>query len=363
MGIIQYLKDYYYQLPLLVQVVWLLIFFFILYILILISYIGFIRGALRSKNKERIVYKRFFEDLLFKYIVASSAEERDIILVKFNRQISKKFRRKVLVSSLFGVMMQVSGEKEESVKKIYSESGLEQLAIKDLKIANKWNVIAGALVELMRFKIDSDEAKNYAKRYINHEREEVRRKAHLYLISLFGFKGLFFLDELTEGLSEWIQIQLLENLRKFDDREMEGLHSWLQSKNDTVVLFALKLARIYKRSEVKDDLFELLSHENVNIRTYTIIVLVSLLGSEAKERIRPKFNALALEEKICFLELLEKEATPEDILLAKENLQNENLELSFLAQKIIAINNSLTMESLNDLQSRQLSSVALKSKK
>lgn len=363
MGIIQYLKDYYYQLPLLIQVVWLLIVFFTLYIFILISYIGFIRSSLRNKNKERIIYKRFFEDLLFKYIVATDPEEREAILIKFNEQISKKFRRKVLVSGLFGIMEQVSGEKEGLVKKIYRESGLEQLAIEDLKTTNKWDVIAGALVELMRFKIDSDETKNYAKRYINHEREEVRRKAHLYLISLFGFKGLFFLDELTERLSEWIQIQLLENLRKFDDREMENLHSWLQSKNDTVVLFALKLARIYKRSEVKDDLFELLDHENVNIRTYTITVLVNLFGNEAKERIRPKFNALSLEEKICFLELLEKEATPEDVSLAKENLHNENTELHFLAQKIIATNSPLTIENSGYLQSAQFSPVALKSKK
>ncbi|MFH4963412.1 hypothetical protein V8G69_00280 [Gaetbulibacter sp. M235] len=359
----QNIYEYYNSFPLLIKLVWVLIGVLSSIILILIIYLKLIRLTLRSKHTEDIKFKREYEALLVQYLYSGDETEtltnpQNEIINQLKASIKTKARRKIIVSVLYELMNEVSGEMSDSIKIFYNEIGLVNYAFERLK-SKKWNVIAKGIGELRRFGID--EASHKIAPFINHPRSEVRNETHIYMVNLFLFEGLSFLDELKTILSEWIQIQLLETLQKFDNQEICDIRPWLKSKNDSVVLFALKLAQIYNQFEVKGTLMELLSHANKEVRVNAIDVLSHLYGIEAKEMLKANFRNLSLEEQISFFELLEKLVVPDDEPFVEAHLFHKNFEIQLLALKILKEINIDKYMGLTKLSEEEKSPAMIKS--
>ncbi len=331
--LINYFKDF----PVLVKIAWITSSILTLAIAILTVYLKLIRAFLRKKEEEDTKYRNEYEILLIEYLYSENEESinneiQESIIQKLRASIHIKSKRKIIISLLYNLMNEVSGEMSESIKTLYYKTGLIDYALERLE-NKKWHIIAKSIGELMRFQID--EAHNTISKFITHSRMEVRKETQLYLVSMFRFKGLSFLNNLTTPLSEWAQIQLLETLQKFDDQQICDIKPWLKSTNDSVVLFALKLAHIYKQFEVKDNLIELLSHRSKKIRISSIEVLTHLYGIEAKEMLKTNFNELSLEEQISFFGMLEKLVVPSDEPFIEEHLFHKNFEIQLLALKIL----------------------------
>lgn len=333
----QNIYEYYNNFPLLIKLVWVLSIILILAIIILTIYLKIIRLTLRNRRAEDLKFKSEYEALLVQYLYAGD-ETRTLtnsqkeIIAQIKESIKVQSRRKIVVSVLYDLMNEVSGEMSDSIKTFYNKTGLVNYAIERLK-SKKWNVIAKGIGELRCFRIE--EVSHKVAPFINHPRIEVRKETHIYMVNLFLFEGLSFLDELKTPLSEWVQIQFLETLQKFDNQEICDIRPWLKSTNDSVVLFALKLAQIYNQFEVKNTLMELLSHNNKEVRVSTINVLSNLYGIEAKEMLKANFNNLSLEEQVSFFELLEKLVMPNDEPFVEAHLFHKNFDIQLLALKIL----------------------------
>ena len=157
----------------------------------------------------------------------------------------------------------------------------------------------------------------------------------MYLVKIFHFKGLDFLNVIKTTLSEWDQIQLLEILQKFDNQHIPDINPWLESINDSVVLFALKLAKIYNQYESKNYLIALLKHPNATIRIDSINVLNHLNVMEAVPMLKNDFVNITLEEQIAFFRMLENIASENDALFVFENINNVHFEIKVSANKIM----------------------------
>jgi hypothetical protein len=197
--------------------------------------------------------------------------------------------------------------------------------------------VAKAIRELAQFHVK--EVNNQIVIYVNNPNKEVRKEVQLYLVTLFHFDGLKFLDVLQTQLSEWDQIQLLEVLQRFDEQEIPEINPWLKSENNSVVAFALKLAKIYNQFEAKDTLLELLAHPQKKIRVEAIHVLSHLQVVEAKEMLKNNFDKLSLEEQIAFFKLLENVYETSDESFLQEHIQHKNFEIKVSALKIFKILN------------------------
>ena len=172
------------------------------------------------------------------------------------------------------------------------------------KLKNRnWYIIAKGIRELMQFHIQ--DAHSDIIEYANHYKSEVRKEVQFYLVSLFHFKGLDFLDNLEVSLSEWDQIQLLEVLQKGESQEMCNVKPWLKSKNDSVVIFALKLVRIYNQFEVIEELIKLVNHPSEKVRIELILVLSYLNIFDAKDSLKDTFNRKSTQEQIAIFQLFE----------------------------------------------------------
>jgi hypothetical protein len=309
-----------------------------------------LRGRLRKNEKTVAEYHKEYESDLITYLYAGNeeveiSEDQQLIIDKLRICASDDFKRRIIVSTLLRLRNEISGEMADAIQKLYFQSGLISYALKRLK-SKKWYVVAKGIRELTQLHVKDVEDKIVL--LVNHPKKEIRKEVQLYLVTLFHFEGLKFLDVLQTQLSEWDQIQLLEVLQRFDEQEIPDINPWLKSSNESVVAFALKLAKIYNQFEVKDALIELLSHHLKKIRVDAIHVLSHLQAFEAKAVLKNNFDKLSQEEQIEFLKLLENlcEISDEPFLLAQTTHQNFEIKLSAL--KILKTLAYEKFESLRD---------------
>lgn len=335
----QYVIDYFENSPPIIQLVWIVSGIFFVIIIFLIIYLKYLRYYLRKNEKIGAQYKKEYESQLISYLYAGNEEEeisveQQEIINKLKSCITDKFKRRIVVSTLVRLRNEISGEMAEAIQKLYFQTGLINYALPRLK-SKKWYIVAKGIKELKQFQVK--EVYNEIVIHVNHPKREVRNESQLYLVTLFHFEGLKFLDVLQTPLSEWDQIQLLEVLQKFDDQEIPDIKPWLKSTNDSVAIFALKLAKIYNQFEAKEALIELLNHKNKKIRVDVIQVLSDLQAVEAKSILKNNFKKLSIEEQIAFFKLLENiyESTDESFLLA--HVAHKNFEIKLAALKILKI--------------------------
>lgn len=344
----KYLLEYFNNVPFVIQVVLLASCFLFCTIIILMIYLKLLRTHLRSKEKITARFSNKNEVLLITYLYAESESdgvnlERKKVIDKLKRGITNTFKREVIISSLLKLKNEISGEMEDSIQDLYSEIGLKDYALTKLH-EKKWDVIAGGIRELTLFNVK--EAHSEIIKHINHPKREIRKEVQLYLVNLFNFEGLVFLNNLKTSLTEWDQIQLLEELQKFDNQQIPDISQWLKSDNDSVVLFALKLAKIYNQFETKDLLIDMLNHKSQKVRLALIPVLDYLLILESKEVLKNNFSKRSRDEKIAIFKLLENLAEASDEPFILQYIRHEIFEIRLSALKILKSINLTKFESL-----------------
>jgi len=344
----QHLLTYLEQLPLLVKVVWILIGFLIIFIILLIFYLKYLRGYLRKKEAISKMLFTEYEANLINFLYSQTEEEineeQQIIVDKMKTCITNKFKRKIFISVMSKLKNDISGEMADSINNLYIKTNLINHSIAKLK-SNKWYVITAGIKELNLFEITN--VFEQVKKHENHPKQEVRNEVQLYFVSLFHFKGLDFLNTLKSSISEWNQIQLLEILQKFDDQEISDITPWLKSGNESVVLFSLKLAKIYNQFQIIDTLLELLNHQSKIIRLKTIEVLNYFQVNEAKKILKNNFKNSSEDEQIAFFQMLENTVEIADEEFIVLNTKHVNFQVRVLALKILK---RLNNEKLLDLK-------------
>jgi len=326
-------------LPIEIQLVWVFSGFLSIATLAFIIYLKILRNSLHNKEVLKLKYLNNCEGLLLSFLFEE--ENKDKLSEKQNEFINtiknkskNNFRREIIIKTLLKLKNEISGEIEIAIQNIYLQSILKSFAYHQLKSKN-WYTIAKGIKELTQFKVK--EAYPEIKKLINHPKKEVQKEVQLYLVSLYHFKGLEFLSTLKSELSEWDQIELLEELKYLDNQEISEITKWLTSKNDSVVMFALKLAKIYNKYEDVDTLIQLLNHKTKTIRLQVISVLTHLQVLDAKEILKANFNNSTEEEQIAILKMLENIYDSSDENFILKAVESTNFEIQFSALKMLKL--------------------------
>lgn len=337
MEVYKILQNYFQQLPIELQLVWVLSAVLGIVALIFIAYLKILRNSLRNKEALKLKYLNNCEGLLLSFLFEEDSkdklsEKQNEFINTVKNKSNDSFRREVILETLLKLKNEVSGEIESAIQEVYLKSNLKDYAYLKLK-SKKWYIIANGIKELTQFKVK--EAYPEIKKLIKHPTKEVRKKVQLYLVSLFHFKGLEFLSTLKTELSEWDQIELLEELKYLDNQEIPEITGWLNSKNNSVVMFALKLVKIYNKYEDVNTLIQLLNHKTKKIRLQVIEVLTHLQVLDAKDILKSNFKNYSKEEQIAIFKLLDNIYEPTDEKFILENCNNNNFEIQFLALKML----------------------------
>ncbi|MCF6180487.1 hypothetical protein [Lutibacter sp.] len=342
------LQNYFQQLPIELQLVWILSSFLACIVITLSIYLKFLRNLLRKKEVLKIKLQHKYEGLLLSYLFEESndnelSEHQNEFIKIIQSKINDDFKRKIIVETLLKLKNEVSGEIERAIQNLYLKSNLKEYAYQQIKSKKRY-IVANGIKELAQFKVK--EAYPEVKKLLKHPKKEVRKEVELYLVSLFHFEGLEFLNNLKVNLSEWDQIELLEELKHFENQEIPDITPWLKSKNETVVLFSLKLAKIYNKYEIVDTLIQLLNHTNQKIRLQVIDVITHLQVLDAKEILKNSFKVRSLEEQIATLKMFENIYEPNDEDFIIENSTNNNFEIQYSALKMLK---NISEKSFNNL--------------
>ncbi|AMC11555.1 hypothetical protein Lupro_09880 [Lutibacter profundi] len=342
------IQNYFQQLPFLLQLVWIVSSFLSFLVVIFVIYLKILRNSLRKKEVLKEEYKKKYETLLLSFLFnepdgdnASYQEDEFINII--NTEINVDFNRKIIIETLLKLKNEISGEIEKNIQHIYLQSNLKEFAYQQLKSKN-WYEIAKGIKELTQFKVKA--AYSEIKKLMNHPKKEVQKEVQLYLVSLFHFGGLKFLSSLESYLSEWDQIELLEELKHLENQEIPEITDWLISKNDSVVMFALKLAKMYNKYENVDTLMQLMNHENQKIRLQVILVLTHLQVTDVKPILKTNFKSYSEEEQIAIFKMLENIFEPSDEKFITENIYNNNFEIQLAALKMLKSINKNTFSQL-----------------
>ncbi|MEL1240422.1 HEAT repeat domain-containing protein [Flavobacterium flavipallidum] len=314
-------------------------------IFISLVYLKNLRDRLKIKRRIESTYAKKYESDLIEYLYASDDEmatDQQQKIIEYLKKCShNRLKRKIIIKTFIRLKDDVSGETADAIQNLYYETGLITSATKKLK-SKKWDAVARAIRELTQFEIK--EAHDEIIQLINHPKKEVRFEIQKYLVQLFRFEGLEFLNIIENQLSEWDQIQLIEILSRFKNLEVPDMNEWLRSKNDSVVSFTLKLVRIHNQFGVQEEIITLFNHPNPEIRIEAINLISHLGIYEAVGILKDGLFERTLDEQIAFFKMMEEMSMPDDLEFIKDYVNHDNF---FIRISVMKIMNLITVEEDN----------------
>jgi hypothetical protein len=262
-------------------------------------------------------------------IIMEESTEPVAISRKFYKILNNRLARQFVIDELILCKKNFSGSVAENIIALYIRLGLKKESLKKLGSNNNWHIRARGIQEL--YLMDQADVLKTIYKNTNSTNEFVRMEAQTGVIHLTGFPGLRFLDVISYPLTEWQQLKLLEQLRRYPKKEdlSEKIPGWLQSKNITVVMFALKLADEYQQFAVRAHVINSLVHPLKEVRSQSIKTLVRLADENTAGILLGYFNKEHAANQVFILDALQTLATEKetDFLLHLLNHENDIIKL------------------------------------
>ncbi len=254
---------------------------------------------------------------------------------KFYRILKSKVARQFAIDELIKCKKNFSGTVANTLVELYAQLGLKEDSLKKIT-SRQWHIKARGIQEL--YLMDQMDVLKTIYKNTNNKHEFVRMEAQTGVIHLTGFPGLRFLDVISYPITEWQQLKLLEQLRLTNKKNdlSEGIAGWLLSKNDTVVIFALKLADEYQQFAVTDNVVECLVHPNEKVRVQAIKTLIRLADQRTPSILLGYFRKERFMNRALMLDALASLATEEHTEFLVSLLEDANNIIKLKAGIVLA---------------------------
>lgn len=298
MGFVEWLLSFIYKIktfPLIIQITIVLTMVFIIATLALMITIYTIR---RRHNRLQKTLKnsvpeivKLFDDILFTEKNYSEQE----IFTKFEDIVDEVNRESLDIA--VGVLVDFKNDNRESEKYplIISALGIvEHLEAKFDSRSNSEKI--DAFQEA--FVLDLNKFDSKVLRYAYSKNKLIRSEARNSYLALSTNDPYRFFDEFDRDLSKWDQIELMQYLELQKERgNLEGLGKWINySKNDSLVVFLIKMVGFFKQKGINEILIEKLEDDNEYVRAEAINTLGELNISETEQDLIDRYYT---EPEIC----------------------------------------------------------------
>jgi hypothetical protein len=269
-------------------------------------------------------------------IIMEEAPEDIVISKKFYSILNNRVARQFAIDELIVCKKNFSGVVAENIVSLYIQLGLKKYSLKKIGTKNKWHTRARGIQEL--YLMDQTDVLTTIYKNTNSNNEFVRMEAQTGVIHLTGFPGLRFLDVISYPLTEWQQLKLLEQLRLYPKKEEipEKIQNWLQSENETVVIFALKLADEYQQFSIRKHVIDCLVHKTKAVRSQAIKTLVTLADENTPAILLGYFNKESFSNQVFILEAMRAIATENEYEFLLKLLDHENDTIKLKAAVVLA---------------------------
>lgn len=326
--------SYFYKLPELIQIIWIIIiveFFLIITSFIFLSYIRL--NFARNKKRHKLLNDKYQELLInFIYLTDEEIKEKKALQNQLQKAVKNKFEREVIQKLILKLHADLSGELATFLEELYSNLNLVYYSLKKMK-SNVWYIKIKGIREVTQMKVKGVYGETL--KLINHDNILLRNEAQLTMVKLYQFKGLAFLDKLEFPITEWQQLQLIEEIQSIRNEEIPDLTQWLKSENEYVVIFALKLVKLFNQIQTQDLLLKLIMHPSKLVRKNAIAVLEYFKIDESKTLLKQIFSKSDIDTQRNIIQALANLSNEEDVPFFESQLNNADVEISYLACKAI----------------------------
>lgn len=253
-----YITETVFVLPALVQVMILISLLFICLTIVIISLILISRFLDNYNIRRREVLKKEAIEHVLPYLF----NEEEWGLNKFaqfkRKHLKNKFERKVFLNCLTKFQMNLKGKSAGRIQSLYAGLRLHEKSLKKLT-SSSWNTKVKGIIELAE--MDMKEYIPLVKQFINHRNPVLRSEAQIALIQLEKEQPFEFLNELKEPLHAWQQVELAHVSEEIDKSTLPDFSQWLKHKEDSIVIFSLRMIALHNQISASDRLVKML-HEN-----------------------------------------------------------------------------------------------------
>lgn len=241
--------------------------------------------------------------------------------------------RQYAIDQLINTKKNLVGIASRNVVYLYEQLGLKKSSLRKLN-SSTWHKKAKGIYEL--YMMEQKDMKDRIHRYTNSRNEYMRVEAQTAVLAFSGFAGLTFLNTLTRPMNNWQQLKLLEQLEPLDPGHLEPLENWLFSKNNSVVIFALKLTDIYQQYHLKEAVTQCLEHATEKVRTQAIKTLMRIGDASTAQILVGKYPTEPIVNRTAILQALEYIATDQERPFLEQEMDSGNTSIQLQVARVMA---------------------------
>lgn len=212
----------------------------------------------------------------------------------FKKNWKRKFYREQFLTELIKLHRLYGGEIALNLRRCYIEFRLIQLSYSKIR-SRKWEIKCAGIQELGEMEIKK--AVPVIKEHTRSSNNTLKMVALIEVIHLSGLKGLSLLQDYKEPLNDWIQLNLLESIKEANISEVPDFGYLLESANDTIVVFGLRLITLFHQishvSKVKK--LQNSSSRKVNIQAKMTYHQLSATSAREEEGTENMFSPIPYE--------------------------------------------------------------------
>jgi HEAT repeat protein len=252
----------------------------------------------------------------------------------FKAIASDKYRRQVLIDQIIDVSINLKGDAGEKLLLLYNELQLTKDSLSKAR-SRKWHIKVKGFKELAFMNIKDANEEIY--KSLQSKNEILRMEAQIALVRLSDQNPFEWLYFQVHPFSLWEQISL-HSLLIQHEIPVPAFNQWLDSPNYTVVMFALRMIREYKQREDEDLIFEVLNHNNEEVRALAIEVCGDLQLVDSLKILKSRYKYESYANRLEIVKAMGK--MPHESMLGFLKLvldKEDDVQLQIEATK--AINN------------------------
>lgn len=344
-GVMNFLRKQVFTEQLLLDFV--LIFCSLIILLIVFILIFFYRKT--KHNHRKIFLQKKFNNFLGEIAICESEEELTQVFFHPDHQRilhqlgQNSFDKNLLINELAETSKQFRGSTMDNIQWLFEKMELEKELLKNLN-SNKWHKKAKAIQQLAYL-----HQKNRIEDIfplVNHKNILVRREAQITIVKFTGFEGLEFLNVVRHPISEWQQLRLIQELSDYTSEKFGNISLWLQSKNESVVNFALHLVEIYRQYDYYDEVKECLSHSSLSICKRAVMTLSHINNETTPDLLIKFFPGYDASLQIEILKILQAEGNENHLLFLFSLINHPDDSFKLEAAKAILNINPPSIEKM-----------------
>jgi hypothetical protein len=298
----------------------------IFFLLIIFSRIAAGFAYARRQSMEEKV-----QDFLSSYIF-EDLEDKQAVKEFQNKYIPDAGKRKVVLENLLTLHKGLIGDSADKLRYLYLELGLNNYSKQKLYSTN-WDEVATGIVELAE--MDIRDYIDLINSFVNHSHPVVRSEAQVATLKLKTSRLFSFLDDLNTPLLDWQQQQLEKAAYKAPLAEIPDFKKWLYHRQETVIIFSLRMISYYGQHNALQDILVLLDHPSEFLREEAIITLRHLESFDAVSKLTAIYARESIDLQLQILKTLPVIGGKESASLYEQALYASDKRLQLAAARAL----------------------------